>query len=126
MSEEALRLSLLKRGLEASDEREEAIAKRIKMEGHQAMERLKMLALLKRKDLAALEGAAAAAAVAAAGALGEGQGPGGSHGGLAMGPASAFEEKVNGSLRLGAHGGPSKNGKENMLDEPVDMTARRW
>ncbi|XP_046874880.1 transcriptional repressor p66-beta [Hypomesus transpacificus] len=125
MSEEALRLNLLKRGLEASDEREEALAKRLKMEGHEAMERLKMLALLKRKDLAALEGAAAAAAVAAAGALGEGKGPGGSHGGLAMGPASAFEEKVNGSLRLGAHGGPSKNGKENMLDEPVDMTARR-
>ncbi len=60
MSEEALRLNLLKRGLEAQDERDEALAKRLKMEGHEAMERLKMLALLKRKDLAALEGAAVA------------------------------------------------------------------
>ncbi|KAA0710392.1 Zinc finger domain-containing protein 2B p66/p68 [Triplophysa tibetana] len=116
MSEEALRLNLLKRGLEAPDERDEAIAKRLKMEGHEAMERLKMLALLKRKDLAALEGAAVAAAMA------EGKGPGGSQG--LMG-AVAYEEKMNGSLRVGGHGGPSKNGKENMVDEPVDMSARR-
>uniref|UniRef100_A0A8B9KJ84 Transcriptional repressor p66-beta-like n=1 Tax=Astyanax mexicanus TaxID=7994 RepID=A0A8B9KJ84_ASTMX len=116
MSEEALRLNLLKRGLETADEREEALAKRLKMEGHEAMERLKMLALLKRKDLAALEGAAMAAAMA------EGKGPGGSQG--LMG-ASAYEEKLNGSMRVVSHGGPSKNGKENMMDEPVDMSAKR-
>uniref|UniRef100_A0A4W5MA79 GATA zinc finger domain containing 2B n=1 Tax=Hucho hucho TaxID=62062 RepID=A0A4W5MA79_9TELE len=104
MSEEALRLNLLKRGLETSEEREEALAKRLKMEGHEAMERLKMLALLKRKDLAALEGAAAVASMLA-------------------GAAVAYEEKMNG--RLGGHGGPSKNGKENMVDEPVDFSARR-
>ncbi|XDV34866.1 hypothetical protein PO909_004970 [Leuciscus waleckii] len=100
MSEEALRLNLLKRGLEAPDERE---AKRLKMEGHEAMERLKMLALLKRKDLAALEGAAVAAAMA------EGKGPGGSQGLMGAVP---YEEKMNGSLRVGGHGGPSKNGNE--------------
>uniref|UniRef100_A0AAY4E3Y4 GATA-type domain-containing protein n=1 Tax=Denticeps clupeoides TaxID=299321 RepID=A0AAY4E3Y4_9TELE len=116
MTEEALRLNLLKRGLEAPDEREDALAKRLKMEGHEAMERLKMLALLKRKDLAALEGAAMAAAI------GESKGPGASHG--LMG-AGTYEEKMNGSLRGGSHGGPSKNGKENILDEPVDMSARR-
>uniref|UniRef100_A0A8C2E6B8 GATA zinc finger domain containing 2B n=1 Tax=Cyprinus carpio TaxID=7962 RepID=A0A8C2E6B8_CYPCA len=99
MSEEALRLNLLKRGLEAQDERDEALAKRLKMEGHEAMERLKMLALLKRKDLAALEGAAVAAAMA------EGKGPGGSQG--LMG-AVAYEEKMNGSLRVGGHGVPLK------------------
>ncbi|XP_030645238.1 transcriptional repressor p66-beta [Chanos chanos] len=118
MSEEALRLNLLKRGLEVPDDREEALAKRLKMEGHEAMERLKMLALLKRKDLAALEGAAAVAA-----AMGEGKGPGGSQGLVTL---STYEEKMNGSLRGGgSHGGPSKNGKENMADEPVDMSAKR-
>uniref|UniRef100_A0A3Q2WHH3 GATA zinc finger domain containing 2B n=2 Tax=Haplochromini TaxID=319058 RepID=A0A3Q2WHH3_HAPBU len=104
MSEEALRLNLLKRGLESTSEREEALAKRLKMEGHEAMERLKMLALLKRKDLADL----AALDVSLMGA--------------------AYEEKLNGSLRLGSHSspvGPSKNGKENILDEPVDMSAGR-
>ncbi|TRY99968.1 hypothetical protein DNTS_008530 [Danionella cerebrum] len=116
MSEEALRLNLLKRGLEVPDEREEA--KRLKMDGHEAMERLKMLALLKRKDLAALEGAAAVAAAMAEG----NKGPCGSQG--LMG-AMAYEEKMNGSLRIGGHGGPSKNGKENIVDEPVDMSARR-
>ncbi|XP_078146411.1 transcriptional repressor p66-beta isoform X3 [Centroberyx gerrardi] len=124
MSEEALRLNLLKRGLESPDEREEALAKRLKMEGHEAMERLKMLALLKRKDLADL------AALEAAGPLGDGKGPGAStlHHQSLMGAAAAYEEKLNGSLRLGGHGGhvgPSKNGKENMLDEPVDMSAGR-
>ncbi|XP_051246714.1 transcriptional repressor p66-beta [Dicentrarchus labrax] len=122
MSEEALRLNLLKRGLESSSEREEALAKRLKMEGHEAMERLKMLALLKRKDLADL------AALEVAGPLGDGKGPGAStlHHQSLMG--AAYEEKLNGSLRLGGHGGhvgPSKNGKENMLDEPVDMSAGR-
>uniref|UniRef100_A0A3Q4BB01 GATA-type domain-containing protein n=1 Tax=Mola mola TaxID=94237 RepID=A0A3Q4BB01_MOLML len=104
MSEEALRLNLLKRGLESPGEREEALAKRLKMEGHEAMERLKMLALLKRKDLADL----AALEVSLMGA--------------------AYEEKLNGSLRLGGHGGhvgTSKNGKENIQDEPVDMSAGR-
>lgn len=123
MSEEALRLNLLKRGLESPSEREEALAKRLKMEGHEAMERLKMLALLKRKDLADL------AALEVAGPLGDGKGPGASslHHQSLMG-AAAYEEKLNGSLRLGGHGGhvgPSKNGKENILDEPVDMSAGR-
>ncbi|XP_037650557.1 transcriptional repressor p66-beta isoform X2 [Sebastes umbrosus] len=122
MSEEALRLNLLKRGLESPSEREEALAKRLKMEGHEAMERLKMLALLKRKDLADL------AALEVAGPLGDGKGPGASalHHQSLMG--GAYEEKMNGSLRLGGHGshiGPSKNGKENMMDEPVDMSAGR-
>ncbi|XP_029022014.1 transcriptional repressor p66-beta [Betta splendens] len=122
MSEEALRLNLLKRGLESTSEREEALAKRLKMEGHEAMERLKMLALLKRKDLADL------AALEVAGPLGDGKGPGVStlHHQSLM--SAAFEEKLNGSLRLGSHVshvGPSKNGKENMLDEPVDMSAGR-
>ncbi|XP_057683344.1 transcriptional repressor p66-beta [Corythoichthys intestinalis] len=123
MSEEALRLNLLKRGLESPNEREEALAKRLKMEGHEAMERLKMLALLKRKDLADL------AALEVAGPLGDGKGPGASalHHQSLMG--AAYEEKLNGSLRLGGHGGhvgsSSKNGKENILDEPVDMSAGR-
>lgn len=122
MSEEALRLNLLKRGLESPSEREEALAKRLKMEGHEAMERLKMLALLKRKDLADL------AALEVGGPLGDAKGPGASsyhHQSLMGGPA--YEEKLNGSLRLGGHVGTSKNGKENILDEPVDMSAgRRW
>ncbi|KAM9838609.1 LOW QUALITY PROTEIN: transcriptional repressor p66-beta [Aulostomus maculatus] len=123
MSEEALRLNLLKRGLESPSERDEALAKRLKMEGHEAMERLKMLALLKRKDLADL------AALEVAGPLGDGKGPGASslHHPSLMG-ATAYEEKLNGSLRLGGHGshvGPSKNGKENIMDEPVDMSAGR-
>ncbi|CAB1320861.1 unnamed protein product [Coregonus sp. 'balchen'] len=112
MSEEALRLNLLKRGLETSEEREEALAKRLKMEGHEAMERLKMLALLKRKDLAALEGAAVAA-----GSLDDGKGGlEGSHHHQSMlaGAAAAYEEKMNG--RLGGHGGPTmwtgKTGEE--------------
>uniref|UniRef100_A0A3Q1AST9 GATA-type domain-containing protein n=1 Tax=Amphiprion ocellaris TaxID=80972 RepID=A0A3Q1AST9_AMPOC len=122
MSEEALRLNLLKRGLESPSEREETLAKRLKMEGHEAMERLKMLALLKRKDLADL------AALEVAGNLGDGKGPSGStlHHQSLMG--AAYEEKLNGNLRLGGHSshvGPSKNGKENILDEPVDMSAGR-
>ncbi|XP_008279435.1 transcriptional repressor p66-beta [Stegastes partitus] len=122
MSEEALRLNLLKRGLESPSEREETLAKRLKMEGHEAMERLKMLALLKRKDLADL------AALEVAGNLGDGKGPSAStlHHQSLMG--AAYEEKLNGSLRLGGHSshvGPSKNGKENILDEPVDMSAGR-
>uniref|UniRef100_A0A3B5LPD7 GATA-type domain-containing protein n=1 Tax=Xiphophorus couchianus TaxID=32473 RepID=A0A3B5LPD7_9TELE len=107
MSDDTLRLNLLKRGLESSSEREEALSKRLKMEGHEAMERLKMLALLKRKDLADL------AALEVPGTLGDGKGP---------------SEKLNGSLRLGSHSvhaGQSKNGKENIMDEPVDMSAGR-
>ncbi|XP_072303710.1 transcriptional repressor p66-beta [Eucyclogobius newberryi] len=122
MSEEALRLNLLKRGLDSS-ERDEALAKRLKMEGHEAMERLKMLALLKRKDLADLAG------LDMAGPLGDGKGPGVStlHHQSTMGSGS-YEEKINGSLRLGGHSShtvQTKNGKENMLDEPVDMSAGR-
>ncbi|XP_041868199.1 transcriptional repressor p66-beta [Melanotaenia boesemani] len=122
MSDEALRLNLLKRGLESPSEREEALAKRLKMEGHEAMERLKMLALLKRKDLADL------AALEVPGALGDVKGPGAStiHHQSLMG--AAYEEKLNGSLRFGSHSshvGTSKNGKENIMDEPVDMSAGR-
>ncbi|KPP68967.1 transcriptional repressor p66-beta-like [Scleropages formosus] len=111
ISEEALRLNMLKRGLEVPEEREEALAKRLKMEGHEAMERLKMLAFLKRKDLAGLEGDSKCSP-------GSGQG--------SMAPM-AFEEKMNGSLRSGTagHGSLSRSGKENMGDEPVDMSARR-
>ncbi|XP_020788441.1 transcriptional repressor p66-beta [Boleophthalmus pectinirostris] len=122
MSEEALRLNLLKRGLDSS-ERDEALAKRLKMEGHEAMERLKMLALLKRKDLADLAG------LDVAGPLGDGKGPGAStlHHQSTMATGS-YEEKINGSLRLGGHSShavQTKNGKENILDEPVDMSAGR-
>ncbi|MED6274019.1 hypothetical protein CHARACLAT_012292 [Characodon lateralis] len=122
MSDDTLRINLLKRGLESSSEREEALSKRLKMEGHEAMERLKMLALLKRKDLADL------AALEVPGTLGDGKGPGASsiHHQSLMG--AAYEEKLNGSVRLGSHSvhvGQSKTGKENIMDEPVDMSAGR-
>lgn len=124
MSEEALRLNLLKRGLESPSERDEALAKRLKMDGHEAMERLKMLALLKRKDLADL------AALEVPVTLGDGNGSVAStihHQNLM---SAVYEEKLNGSLRFGghsAHVGSSKTGKENIMDEPVDMSAgRRW
>ncbi|XP_058862404.1 transcriptional repressor p66-beta-like [Acipenser ruthenus] len=112
-SEDALRMNLLKRGLEQQqqqhEDREEALAKRLKMEGHEAMERLKMLALLKRKDLE-----------------GPGAGPELGQGGKTVGAGGGYEEKHNGSLR--AHPDPrvgGKTGKENMGEEPVDMSARR-
>uniref|UniRef100_A0A4W5N0V1 GATA zinc finger domain containing 2B n=1 Tax=Hucho hucho TaxID=62062 RepID=A0A4W5N0V1_9TELE len=123
--EEAVR----KRGLDSSSpaggatssERDELLSKRIKMEGHQAMERLKMLAYLKRKDLAGLEGGGLGG-VSGGGALGgEVKGHGSSGGG-------AYEEKTNGSLRgqvVGVHGMVGKSGKENMGEEPVDFSARR-
>ncbi|XP_071032907.1 transcriptional repressor p66-beta-like isoform X3 [Oncorhynchus clarkii lewisi] len=129
LNEEAVRLSLLKRGLDSSSpagsatssERDELLSKRIKMEGHQAMERLKMLAYLKRKDLAGLEGGGLGG-VSGGGALrGEVKGHGSSGGG-------AYEEKTNGSLRgqvVGAHGMVGKSGKENMGEEPVDFSARK-
>ena len=84
------------------------------MEGHQAMERLKMLAFLKRKDLAGLEammgltefkghhaaaaaaahhGALLAASAATAARLAAAAGVGGGGGG-------AYDERTNGSLRL--------------------------
>ncbi|XP_023815845.1 transcriptional repressor p66-beta [Oryzias latipes] len=122
MSEEALRLNLLKRGLESPSERDEALAKRLKMDGHEAMERLKMLALLKRKDLADL------AALEVPVTLGDGNGSVAStihHQNLM---SAVYEEKLNGSLRFGghsAHVGSSKTGKENIMDEPVDMSAGR-
>ncbi|XP_028910638.1 transcriptional repressor p66-beta isoform X1 [Ornithorhynchus anatinus] len=107
MAEDGLRLNLLKRGLEPADERDDALAKRLKVEGHEAMERLKMLALLKRKDLAGIEVPHEL--------------PSKQDG------AKAFEEKLNGSLR--PHGGDGRTGgrpgKENINDEPVDMSARR-
>ncbi|XP_027525329.1 transcriptional repressor p66-beta isoform X3 [Chiroxiphia lanceolata] len=107
MTEDALRLNLLKRGLETGpEEREDVLAKRLKMEGHEAMERLKMLALLKRKDLAGLEVPHEL--------------PGKPDG------IKGYEEKLNGSLRPHGDGrGSARPGKENINDEPVDMSARR-
>ncbi|XP_062367658.1 transcriptional repressor p66-beta isoform X2 [Cinclus cinclus] len=106
MTEDALRLNLLKRSLEPAEEREDVLAKRLKMEGHEAMERLKMLALLKRKDLAGLEVPHE----------------------LPVKPdgIKGYEEKLNGSLRPHGDGRSStRPGKENINDEPVDMSARR-
>uniref|UniRef100_A0A5F9CL42 GATA zinc finger domain containing 2B n=1 Tax=Oryctolagus cuniculus TaxID=9986 RepID=A0A5F9CL42_RABIT len=108
MTEDALRLNLLKRSLDPADERDDVLAKRLKMEGHEAMERLKMLALLKRKDLANLE---------VPHELPTKQDSSGVKG---------YEEKLNGNLR--PHGDSrtaGRPGKENINDEPVDMSARR-
>ncbi|XP_034017270.1 transcriptional repressor p66-beta-like [Thalassophryne amazonica] len=119
MSEEALRLNLLKRGLESHSEREEVLAKRLKMEGHEAMERLKMLALLKRKDLADL------AALEVSGPLADRKGPDVSslHHQSLMG-AAAYEEKMNGQSQVGrSQAAIRREGKH--LDEPVDMSAGR-
>ncbi|XP_012870524.1 PREDICTED: transcriptional repressor p66-beta isoform X2 [Dipodomys ordii] len=108
MTEDALRLNLLKRSLDPADERDDVLAKRLKMEGHEAMERLKMLALLKRKDLANLEVPHELPTKQ------DGSG------------VKGYEEKLNGSLR--PHGDSrtaGRPGKENINDEPVDMSARR-
>ncbi|XP_056142005.1 transcriptional repressor p66-beta isoform X3 [Lampris incognitus] len=141
LNEEAVRLSLLKRGLDSSSsslsslpvgsvvggggvsaEREELVSKRLKLEGHQAMERLKMLAFLKRKDLASFQPSAAEF---------KGhhhQGSPAATSGLGVGP---YDERTNGSLRASSSGGVShglpmgKSGKENMAEEPVDMSAKR-
>ncbi|XP_060676659.1 transcriptional repressor p66-beta isoform X3 [Hemiscyllium ocellatum] len=104
MTDDALRLHLLKRGLDRAEERDDVVAKRLKMEGHEAMERLKMLALLKRKDLAGPEMPQDLVVKA------EHQ--------------RAGEEKLNGSLkpRLEIRSA-GRAGKENMGDEPVDMSA---
>lgn len=122
MSEEALRLNLLKRGLEPADDRSRAhddvLPKRLKMEGHEAMERLKMLALLKRKDLSGLESSSGTLAdLRASGAS--------SH--AALQNYTTYEEKMNGSLRTPAvsHSLIGRSGKENINDEPVDMSAKR-
>ncbi|XP_062848478.1 transcriptional repressor p66-beta-like [Trichomycterus rosablanca] len=119
ISEEALRLNLLKRGLDPADDRarahENVLPKRLKVEGHEAMERLKMLALLKRKDLSGLEsGAEPPGAARASGAA-------------LQSYATAYEEKLNGSLRgaTASHSHTGRGGKENISDEPVDMSARR-
>lgn len=108
MTEDALRLNLLKRSLDPTDERDDVLAKRLKMEGHEAMERLKMLALLKRKDLANLEVPHELPIKQ------DGSG------------VKGYEEKLNGNLR--PHGDSrtaGRPGKENINDEPVDMSARR-
>ncbi|XP_074205567.1 transcriptional repressor p66-beta isoform X3 [Camelus bactrianus] len=108
MTEDALRLNLLKRSLDPADERDDVLAKRLKMEGHEAMERLKMLALLKRKDLANLEVPHDLPTKQ------DGSG------------VKGYEEKLNGNLR--PHGDSrtsGRPGKENINDEPVDMSARR-
>lgn len=108
MTEDALRLNLLKRSLDPADERDDVLAKRLKMEGHEAMERLKMLALLKRKDLANLEVPHELPTKQ------DGSG------------VKGYEEKLNGNLR--PHGDSrtaGRPGKENISDEPVDMSARR-
>ncbi|XP_051901823.1 transcriptional repressor p66-beta isoform X5 [Pristis pectinata] len=106
MTDDALRLHLLKRGLDRAEEREDLVAKRLKMEGHEAMERLKMLALLKRKDLGGPEVAQDLVAKP------EHQ--------------KAGEEKMNGSLKPRPElRSVTKAGKENMGDEPVDMSAHK-
>ncbi|KAM3873571.1 transcriptional repressor p66-beta-like [Diretmus argenteus] len=139
LNEEAVRLSLLKRGLDssssswlkeeegggmASSGREELLSKRLKLEGHQAMERLKMLAFLKRKDLASFQqevkghhllhrhGSAATATPGLGG--------------------GAYEERINGNFQgASVSGGMShslpmgRSVKENMRQEPVDMSAKR-
>ncbi|XP_059499021.1 transcriptional repressor p66-beta isoform X2 [Stegostoma tigrinum] len=106
MTDDALRLHLLKRGLDRAEERDDVVAKRLKMEGHEAMERLKMLALLKRKDMASPEMPQD----------------------LVVKPEhqKVGEEKLNGSLkpRLEIRSA-GKAGKENMGDEPVDMSAHK-
>lgn len=106
MTEDALRLNRLKRTLDQAEERDDVLAKRLKMEGHEAMERLKMLALLKRKDLAGIEVPHE----------------------LPVKPdgLKVYEEKLNGNLRPHPDGRSSgRSGKENINDEPVDMSARR-
>uniref|UniRef100_A0A8C3IMZ4 GATA zinc finger domain containing 2B n=1 Tax=Chrysemys picta bellii TaxID=8478 RepID=A0A8C3IMZ4_CHRPI len=106
MTEDALRLNLLKRSLDQADDREDVLAKRLKMEGHEAMERLKMLALLKRKDLSGLEVPHELP--------------------VKQDGVKVYEEKLNGSLRPHADGRTAgRPGKENINDEPVDMSARR-
>ncbi|XP_060057498.1 transcriptional repressor p66-beta isoform X3 [Erinaceus europaeus] len=108
MTEDALRLNLLKRSLDPADERDDVLAKRLKMEGHEAMERLKMLALLKRKDLANLDVPHEISTKQ------DGSG------------VKGYEEKLNGNLRPhGDNRTAGRPGKENINDEPVDMSARR-
>ncbi|KAM4601552.1 transcriptional repressor p66-beta-like [Polymixia lowei] len=146
LNEEALRLSLLKRGLDSSSssslsslpaggvggggvvssEREELLSKRVKLEGHQAMERLKMLAFLKRKDLASFQPTTPEFKGHHHTTPSATSGPGG-------GP---YDERNNGSLRASSsvgvshggvpHGQPmARSGKENMGEEPVDMSSKR-
>ncbi|NXP51771.1 P66B protein, partial [Heliornis fulica] len=80
--------------------------KRLKMEGHEAMERLKMLALLKRKDLSGIEVPHELP--------------------VKQDGVKVYEEKLNGSLRPHGDGRTAgRPGKENINDEPVDMSARR-
>ncbi|XP_063296106.1 transcriptional repressor p66-beta isoform X2 [Pelobates fuscus] len=106
VTEDTLRLNLLKRGLEQPDDREDVLAKQLKMEGHEAMERLKMLALLKRKDFPGLELSHEHPS---------------KQDGLKM-----YEEKMNGSLRThGDSRAVGRHGKENINEEPVDMSSRR-
>ncbi|KAM9294229.1 transcriptional repressor p66-beta [Gastrophryne carolinensis] len=106
VTEEALRLNLLKRGLDQPDDREDVLAKQLKMEGHEAMERLKMLALLKRKDLPGLELPHEHST---------------KQDGLKL-----YDEKMNGSLRPHVDTRPTgRHGKENISEEPVDMSSRR-
>lgn len=105
VTEEALRLNLLKRGLDQPDDREDVLAKQLKMEGHEAMERLKMLALLKRKDLPGLDLPHDHPA---------------KQDGLKL-----YDEKMNGNLRPHVDTRPAgRHGKEN-IEEPVDMSSRR-
>ncbi|KAK9391028.1 transcriptional repressor p66-beta [Crotalus adamanteus] len=106
MTEDALRLNRLKRTLDQAEERDDVLAKRLKMEGHEAMERLKMLALLKRKDLAGIEVPHELP--------------------VKQDGLKVYEEKLNGNLRPHPDGRSSgRSGKENINDEPVDMSARR-
>ncbi|XP_010071453.1 PREDICTED: transcriptional repressor p66-beta, partial [Pterocles gutturalis] len=102
----AMRLYLLKRSLDQADDRDDVLAKRLKMEGHEAMERLKMLALLKRKDLSGIEVPHELP--------------------VKQDGVKVYEEKLNGSLRPHGDGRTAgRPGKENINEEPVDMSARR-
>ncbi|KAJ6656913.1 hypothetical protein lerEdw1_002914 [Lerista edwardsae] len=106
MTEDALRLNLLKRSLDQADERDDVLAKRLKMEGHEAMERLKMLALLKRKDLAGIEVPHELP--------------------VKQDGLKVYEEKLNGNVRPHPDSRTSgRPGKENINDEPVDMSSKR-
>ncbi|XP_064416650.1 transcriptional repressor p66-beta isoform X2 [Latimeria chalumnae] len=106
ITEDTLCLNLLKRGLDQAEERDDILAKRLKMEGHEAMERLKMLALLKRKDLSGVEVPHDLP--------------------VKSDSVKTYEEKVNGNLRPHLEGRTAgRAGKENIGDEPVDMSSRK-
>uniref|UniRef100_A0A4X2KTL1 GATA-type domain-containing protein n=1 Tax=Vombatus ursinus TaxID=29139 RepID=A0A4X2KTL1_VOMUR len=108
MTEDALRLNLLKQSLDQADERDDKLAKRLKMEGYEAMERLKMLALLKGKDRAGIEMRRELPTKQNGGGCGKG-----------------YEGKLKGNLRRhGDNRTARRPGKESTHDEPAVMRAR--